>query len=84
MFETNLIKAVEMASRQSKVADDFTATFPRNTVQQWRQMVEKWQANPLCPNPYVSNERGVFFRTYFVVVHLTIVLPASKLSEVRL
>ena len=58
------MKAVEMASSQRKVADDFTSTFPRETVQQWKQMVKEWQANPSRPNPYVSNERGMFFKVH--------------------
>jgi hypothetical protein len=58
LLGTNLVKAVEMASRQRKVANDFSTTFPRSTMQKWRQMVEEWQANPSRPNPYVSNERG--------------------------
>ena len=32
MLETNLTKAVEMASKQRKVANDFTGTFPDETV----------------------------------------------------
>jgi hypothetical protein len=56
------VKAVETASRQRQVAEDFTATFPYKTVQEWRQMVKEWQANSLRPNPYASNERGVYFQ----------------------
>ena len=52
----NLTKAVETVPRQGKVAEDFSMTFPDKTVQQWRQMVKDWQADPLLPNPYVSNE----------------------------
>jgi hypothetical protein len=55
LLKTNLLKAVEMASKQRKVADDFTATFPHTTVQQWRRMVKDWQANPSHPNPYALN-----------------------------
>ena len=61
MLEVNLVKAVEMAKSQRKVADDFTATFPIETVQEWKRMVEEWQADSSRPNPYASNERGVFF-----------------------
>ena len=58
------MKAVEMASSQRKVADDFAATFPRETVQQWEKMVKEWQANASRPNPYASNERGAFFKAH--------------------
>jgi hypothetical protein len=61
LLGTNLAKAVEMKSKQQKVADDFTATFPSETVRQWRKMVKRWQKKPSRPNPYVSNERGTFF-----------------------
>lgn len=50
-----------MASKQRKVANDFAATFPDKTVEQWREMVETWRADPSLPNPYVSNEQGMRF-----------------------
>jgi hypothetical protein len=37
-------------------------------------MVKEWQKDPSRPNPYVSNERGTFFRRYFspyLTVHFT-------------
>jgi hypothetical protein len=55
------VKAAEAASKQHKVAEDFTTTFPDETVQTWKEMVDKWQKEPSSPNPYVSNERGMFF-----------------------
>ena len=63
LLETNLVKATEMASKQRKVANDFTATFPPRTVQGWKRMVREWQANSSRPNPYVSKERGKLFAT---------------------
>lgn len=68
MFEVNLVKAVEMAKSQRKVANDFTATFPDETIREWEQMVEEWQADSSYPNPYASNERGMFFRRFFTAV----------------
>ena len=50
-----------MASIQRKVAIDFTATFPVDTVQQWRRMVREWEEDSSRPNPYVSRERGKLF-----------------------
>jgi hypothetical protein len=61
LLETNLVKAAGAASKQRKVAEDFTATFPDETVETWKEMVDKWQKEPSSPNPYVSNERGMFF-----------------------
>ena len=78
------MKAAEMALKQRKIADDFADTFPRKTVQQWRQMVEEWQTDPLRPNPYVSNKRGTFFLNLSGRLRLTAVSSASKLSEARL
>jgi hypothetical protein len=54
------VKAAEAKSRQRKVADDFTTTFPCETVQEWKDMVSKWQMDSSKPNPYVSNEQGMF------------------------
>ena len=68
LLATNLIKASEMASRQRKAADDFTATFPDKTVKEWRMMVKDWQEDSSLPNPYALEERGMFFQCYLVAV----------------
>lgn len=74
-----------MALKQRKVADNFTATFTGETVQRWRQMVKEWQANSSLPNPYVSNDRGMFFCCCFFRCNtLRFFFQASKLSEARL
>ena len=52
-----------MASLQRQAANDFTATFPRDTVQAWSRMVKKWETDSSYPNPYVSKERGTFSLT---------------------
>lgn len=72
-----------MASKQCKIADDFAATFPDKVIQQWRRMVKDWQENTSRPNPYVLNERGMFFDSAQSLC-LTIISPASKLSEAQL
>jgi hypothetical protein len=77
------VKAKEMASRQRKAADDFTTTFPEETVTEWKKMVKDWQGDPKLPNPYVSNEQGMFSKIIQLLC-LTVVSPASKLSEARL
>ena len=82
-LETNLVKAAEMASKQRKVADEFSATFDNETIQKWKAMAEKWQGDHSHPNPYVSNERGTFSRRDSVAKSHHY-LPASKLSEIRL
>lgn len=56
----NLSKAVEMASKQRQVADDFSATFPQETIRAWSRMIKQWEADPSYPNPYISKERGRF------------------------
>ena len=60
-LKTNLVKALEMASTQRKVADEFSETFPEGVIRQWRKMVKEWEENPSQPNPYSSNERGTCF-----------------------
>ena len=62
------MKAVEMALKQRKVAEDFSTTFPNKTVDQWKRMVEDWQVDHSLPNPYVSNEQGMFFISHLVAV----------------
>lgn len=60
LLETNLVKAVEMESIQRKAADDFTATFPPDTIRGWRRMVREWESDSSRPNPYISNDRSKF------------------------
>lgn len=64
----NLTKAAGMATIQRKAANEFSATFPGKTVQGWMKMVKEWQENPLRPNPYVSNEHGMFSLSYLMAV----------------
>ena len=61
LLETNLSKAVEMSAKQRKAATDFSGTFPKKTIESWKKMVKQWQEDPSRPNPYVSNERGMYF-----------------------
>ena len=61
LLEKNLSKAVEMKSKQRQVADDFTTTFPQETIQAWSRMIKNWEADASYPNPYISKERGRFF-----------------------
>jgi hypothetical protein len=60
LLETNLGKAVEMAAKQRKAATDFSGMFPKKTIENWQKMVKEWQENPSRPNPYISNERGMY------------------------
>ena len=73
-----------MASIQRKAADDFTATFPYDTIVEWKRMVRDWEADPSCPNLYVSNDRGMAFLTLSQSLKLTHVRSALKISEIRL
>ena len=46
-----------MELKQRQAANEFTATFPHETIQAWRRMVKEWEADTSCPNPYVSKEQ---------------------------
>ena len=72
-----------MSSKQRQVADDFTATFPRETIQAWGLMVEEWEADPSKPNPYVLTEKGGF-SGWNQHTYLTVHFIGSKVSEARL
>ena len=82
LLKTNLVKAVEMASIQRKAATDFSRTFPDKTIKQWKKMVREWERDSSRPDPYVSAERGMFFNIFGG--NISPILPALKLSEVRL
>ena len=46
-------------------------------------MLEKWEEDPLCPNPYVSNEQGALL-IGVSLPWLTVLPLAIKISEARL
>ena len=50
-----------MASKQRKAADDFSGTFADEILRKWEKMVEEWQEDHSRTNPYIFNERGMFF-----------------------
>jgi hypothetical protein len=77
------VKAVEMASQQRKVANEFSETFPSEMVQQWRRMVKEWREKPSRRNPYVSKEHSMFSKVFRGYI-FNIISPASKISEARL
>ena len=73
-----------MASRQRQAANDFTATFPRETTQEWSHMVKEWETNPSRPNPYISKEHGRFFLNSSWPCGSMFMFSASKVSAARL
>ena len=83
LLATNLTKAAEMALKQRQAANEFSGTFPHETVQSWTKMVKDWENDHSRPNPYISKERGTFLNSIsWLKSHNN--LPASKISEVRL
>lgn len=50
-----------MSQRQQKNHDEFTATFPTDTILKWQKMVEDWNANRKAPNPYIEPVAGKYF-----------------------
>ena len=78
LLEKNLSKAVEMALKQRQVANNFTATFTRQTVQAWSRMVKEWEADPSYPNPYISKEQGTPFSIPWGLVYLIIIFVSIE------
>lgn len=49
-FKTALV----MSRRQRERHEELDATFPRDVVRKWENMVAAWNANPSAPDPYVE------------------------------
>jgi len=57
-----------MSRRQQKNHDEFTATFPSDTMQKWEVMVENWNANQKTPNPYIEPITGKLVFVYLLLL----------------
>ncbi len=57
-----------MSQRQQKTHNEFTATFPCDTIQKWQRMIEVWNMNRKAPNPYVEPITGKFFCIFLLLL----------------
>src|SRR6267154_2078029 len=57
-------KVITMSQWQQKNHEDFSATFPSDTIWKWQVMVEKWNANQKAPNPYIEPIVGKYHSFY--------------------
>ena len=46
--------ALVMAKTHEERHQELDATFPRDVVEKWEQMVESWNADSSAPDPYVE------------------------------
>jgi hypothetical protein len=53
-----------MQEKHKVVFEQFSTTFSPQTLRQWTEMVEKWEADPKAPNPYEEpvNSESISFR----------------------
>ena len=54
-----------MQKKHEAVFEQFSTTFSPQTLREWTEMVEKWEADPKAPNPYeepVSSEFVSFIK----------------------
>ena len=72
-----------MSTKHIEIFEKFSATFPLETVTQWVQMVERWEANPKAPNPYNEPGQGeCFFLCMFE--NTSNLLAATTFQDVHL
>ena len=49
-----------MRVKQELVFDEFTNTFPPETIAQWQAKVELWESDPTAhEDPFVENNKGM-------------------------
>ncbi|KAJ8455539.1 hypothetical protein ONZ51_g12418 [Trametes cubensis] len=52
-----LRQAAQMAVKQRKLFNEFSATFPPEVVREWERVISLWNVNPgSCPDPYEEPE----------------------------
>lgn len=47
-----------MSKKHRTALNALSATFPASTVNEWTKMVEDWEENTNCPNPFEETELG--------------------------
>ena len=53
-----LQEAREMAAKQRKIYEDYSANFTPAVLSQWQAMVDAWDADPTQPDPYEEPSTG--------------------------
>jgi hypothetical protein len=57
-LQKGLKQAVVEHARQQGLFKSFEATFPSETIIQWREIYSDWCRNPKKPNPFHLVDRG--------------------------
>lgn len=53
--------AVYHSRKQREIFDEFSATFDAAQIRTWTRMVEAWNADTSCPDPFQEPDPGTFF-----------------------
>lgn len=59
-LHSKLREAIPMSQKHRAAFNAFTATFSKDLVQEWTEMLAVWQADTNAPNPFEEKLLGKF------------------------
>jgi hypothetical protein len=62
----NLLKALSMKEKHTAINEKFNASFPKEVLLQWAEMISRWEQDKTAPNPYTHTEKGAFYCYYIM------------------
>ena len=74
----NLRRSLVWSVSQRKAAISLSQRYPKETIDEWTEMRDKFDKDPASPNPYEEPKIRMFF-----VLLLTLVFPDTKLYDSR-
>jgi hypothetical protein len=84
LFLKRLKEAYAMRDKHTLIFQQFSSTFPPETVQTWEAMVLAWTNDKSKPNPYKEPAPCSSYRTLYRFYFTYISLLATTLQDVRL
>jgi len=71
-----------MKTKHTDATKKFAAILPVDLLQEWAEMISRWEQDKTKPNPYTHTEKGVIRYLLWSGYHANLHL-ASNMAEVR-
>jgi hypothetical protein len=71
-----------MKEKHTAINKKFDASFPKDVLLRWAEMISRWEQDKTAPNPYTHTEKGAVY--YYSIFRLdTYSLSAGNMAELR-
>ena len=71
-----------MKEKHTAINKKFDASFPKDVLLRWAEMISRWEQDKTAPNPYTHTEKGAVY-CYPIFKPHTNLLSAGNMAEVR-